>query len=101
MHKIFKKYWILTRLSHPRKMILLFLMYTAALKASLSTTHLCPHFILSLHKNNFLVCTNSKVFDMFTLLNKSCFNTLIEKIRTDSHNCYKDFSIPNYGANVP
>ena len=63
MHKIFKKYWMLTRLSHPRKMILLFLMYTAALKASLSNTHLCPHAIVSLHKNNFLVCTNSNSKD--------------------------------------
>lgn len=38
---------------------------------------------------------------MFTLLNNSCFNAQIEKIQNDSHNCYKNFSIPNYGASVP
>ena len=58
-----KNYRILTKLSHPKKIILLLLMYTAALKASLSTTWLCPHLIVSLHKNDFLVCTNSNSKD--------------------------------------
>jgi len=45
--------------------------------------------------------TLNKIFHMFALLNNSCFNMQIEKIQNDSHNCYKNFSIPNYGADVP